>query len=272
MGNIVSNDTARPRPLGRLDKIEIKICCQQLFSHLSLQLNKKADEFKAKELELVKLLRNPYFDHTDLGLTLSSALKALRYLKACKLVMKFARVIEEKAGVIEAAVSKGGFGELDFLMPYIESIIWSTAFLNLQQIKPFTAMVFNYFGPTIFGEVKEFRRVDVELRECREEAPAGEMSNYLEGVIARHQIPNVTAKEVLSGVRASYNPFSEMPAPPDQFPPANPQNANNRSGENDQQIREIGNMLDGFELDRKNSIRSLQAYMEVVKKLRAVGV
>lgn len=271
MGNSFEVPSHR-RPLGRLDKIEIKICCQQLFNHLHIQVNKRAEEFKAKELEIGKLLKTPYFDRTDLGLNCQSALKNLKYIKACKIVMKACKVIEEKAQILEIVVGKGAFNEIDYLMPYIESIIWSTTYLNLQQIKPFTAMIYNYFGPTVFSEVKAFKRVDPELKSCKEDSTSTEISNYLEGVITRHSIPNINVKEILSEVKTSYNPFNDIMTC-DQSPLSNvTQPTVSTNDSNDAQIREVNNMVENFDLNRKYSARSAQSYFDVVKKLRAIGV
>jgi hypothetical protein len=264
MGNTVNEPQRNRRPIGRLDKTDIKICCQQVFSHVSLHLNKKADDFKSKELEIAKLLKSPYFDRTDLALLCQSALKMIKYIKACKIVMKNCKLLEEKAPIIEIIVAKNSFAELDYLMTFIESIIWATNFLNLQQIKPFTAMIYNYFGPTIFNEVKAFTRVDVDLKACKDDSSITEISNYLQGVISRHGIINVEVKDILSEVKKSYNPLADFEGGTDAYPRQN--------DENQKQIKEIGTMLDAFDLNKKSCDRSNQTYLEVVKEIRFIGV
>jgi len=271
MGNSFEVPSHR-RPLGRLDKTDIKICCQQLFSHLTIQLNKRAEEFKAKELEIAKLLKAPNFDRTDLGLYCQSVLKSLKYIKASKIVMKACKLIEEKAPMLEIVICKGAFHEIDFLMPYIETIIWSTNYLNLQQIKPFTAMIYNYFGPAVFNEVKAFNRVDPDLKSCKEEASATEISHYLEGVITRHGIQNLNVKDILSEVKTSYNPFNDQESSDPGLSLNVTQPTNSANDSHDAQIREVGNMVEQFDLNRKYSARSAQSYFEVIKKLRAIGV
>ena len=72
------------KALARLDKTEIKITCQKLYNHLTLLLGRKADDFKAKELELANLLKQPYIDKADLGARCQSILRLLKYIKAAR--------------------------------------------------------------------------------------------------------------------------------------------------------------------------------------------
>jgi hypothetical protein len=206
MGNSFEVSSHR-RSLGPLDKTDIKICCQQLHSHLQIQVNKFARWFRSKELEIAKILKTPHFDRLDFGLNCQSALRSLKYIKACKIALRYCKVIEENAPMLEVIVGKGAFDEFEYLIPYVESIIWSDNFLSLRQIKPFTEMVYNYFGPTVFGEVRSFNRVDPNLKSCQDEATPTEICHNLEGVITRHAIPNINVNQILSEVKTSYNPF-----------------------------------------------------------------
>ena len=181
--------------------------------------------------------------------------------------MKSCKVVEEKAAEIEVIVAKRTLNEMETLVPYIENVIWSVTLLNVEHIKPFIAMIYNHFGPNFFAQLKQFGRVSGELKECKEDAKATEVANYLEGAVKRNNLPHIDVQALLSEVKASYNPFLENTAKYDSID----QNTTANS-ESDRQKKEIHNMLDGYDLSRKNSLSANQNYLEAVRKIRELGI
>lgn len=221
----------------KVDHTQIKITCQKVSAYIKLELDRKADFFKAKELALAESMRKKFPEHSDLVLQASVALKALNIVKAAATVIKDLKLIEDRALTISTHVQNNTAGELAPLLPYIEDVIYSTYHFNLTQVQEFSRMVQDVFGPGFFGEIQNFTRVNNDLRTLLQQPNHHQLIAYLAEVKNRHHV-DIDLSSFVSQKE------EELPQDPEQ----------------------------PFDINMSNNDVSRQKYLEVVQKIRALGV
>ena len=174
--------------LPRLDKTKIQVTCQKVSQFVSLERDRKIGKFKEKELSLAKSMKQKYPDHTDVVLQTRDALKYLNMVHASNLVLKDLELIKTRSMVIEGCVMKRDFESLAPMMPYIEDVIFAKNVLNISAINDFDDMIRKYFGPKVYSQVKDFTRVNNELKDYSKPANHNQLIEYMEQVKKRHSI------------------------------------------------------------------------------------
>ena len=226
----------KTRPIKPLQKFDIEVSCDQIYHHLMLHRDRKINELAAKERDLRDKMRSKKKSYEDVAIEIVSIINIFKYIKATKIVIRYAQILKEHSMRIVEACNTKNFKGIRELVPYFEGLVWSSDKLNLSYIKEFNNLIYVYFGTEIFKQIRDFQFVDKELADCfgSIEPSPYEVNDYLRKFLQRYDITNF---EWPNGQQPGVSPFGgARPSGPDQalqparddgqtyIPPPNPGN------------------------------------------------
>jgi hypothetical protein len=91
------------------------------------------------------MLTNPTSSKVDEIHKASSIVTDMKYINGCNIVIRFCDILKDRS--MHICESKGNPKAIEELLPFIESIIWSTNRFNLNCLKEFTGIMVSFFGP-----------------------------------------------------------------------------------------------------------------------------
>ncbi len=219
------------------EKQKFEITCIKVRSYLELQRDRRQNQANGKEKSLIQMFNSPTRSKQDEVQKASSIITDLSYIKAANIVIRFCDILKENSlRVIEA---KGHSEKITNLLPYIESVCWSSKPLNLSCINEFQSQMIYFFGANINESIIKSEKIDMDLKECfKELLPTPiQINDYIVAFSNRIGIPlsqiNAAGHEFAQRGGAygaggpsggNYNEFNENYQPPIQFSDPNPQN------------------------------------------------
>ena len=148
----------------KAEKQKFEITCIKVRSYLELQRDRRQNAANAKEKSLIQMFNSPTRSKQDEVQKASSIITDLNYVKACNIIIRFCDILKENSlRVVEA---KGAAVKIENLMPYIESVCWSTKPLNLSCIAEFQSQMIYFFGADISESIQKSAKVDPDLKAC----------------------------------------------------------------------------------------------------------
>lgn len=190
------------------EKQKFEITCIKVRSYLELQRDRRQNSANSKEKALIQMFNSPTRSKQDEIQKASSIITDLNFVKACNIVIRFCDILKENSlRVIEA---KGQPAKIENLMPYIESICWSSKPLNLSCIVEFQSQMVYFFGSDLNESIQKTTKVDPDLKDCfKDLLPTPiQINDYMVGFSTRIAFPlsqiNAAGHEFAPGGGASY--------------------------------------------------------------------
>eukprot|EP01017_Pseudomicrothorax_dubius_P004264 TRINITY_DN10814_c0_g3_i2.p1 TRINITY_DN10814_c0_g3~~TRINITY_DN10814_c0_g3_i2.p1 ORF type:complete len:440 (+),score=126.28 TRINITY_DN10814_c0_g3_i2:114-1433(+) len=148
----------------RIEKSRYEIAVQKLFLYCQLYRDRRQSEVKGKEKALLELLKRPKRTKEDEASKVQSIIVDLNYIKASNVVLRFCEILKDRS--FEVISNQGDPTRIADLLPYIESLIWATRRLNLNQVSEFQQLIYDCYGPNIMDNIERSTRIDNELKDC----------------------------------------------------------------------------------------------------------
>ena len=207
-----------PKPLKRMDRIDLEIVCDKVYQYLLINRGRKIDELALKERDVKEKLKNKSTIYSDCFFDVSTIVTLLNWVIASKIVMRNVQFVKDRSMQIVTAANERNSEKIAPLIKYIQSIIWASERLNIKQIKEFTHMIHRFFGPEFIKLALDGNGVDKELLDCFQfvEPTKHQIGDYLIKMIKRYKFDNI---DIDKQVPASYRRQSAPPPPPP--PPSN---------------------------------------------------
>lgn len=87
------------------------------------------------------------------------------FIDACNIVIRFCDILKDRSMII--CESKGNPEAIKEMLPFIESVIWSSKHLNLQCMQEFSGLMIAFFGSQPGSTFCcDETKVDPELKRC----------------------------------------------------------------------------------------------------------
>ena len=216
----MGNETSKP--IKPLQKFDIEISCEQIYQHLLIQRDRKINELAAKERDLRDKMKKKQRSYEDTVLDMMSLVNLLKMITATKMVMRYCQVLKEHSMKVVDSCNSKNFSNIRELIPYFEGIVWSTDKLNLSYIKEFNNLIYTYFGPETFNQMKNYQYVDKELKKCFEstEPSPYEIQDYLKKFLQRYEITDFAWPQGQAPGQVQTHP-NQFPVPPSPVPAQN---------------------------------------------------
>jgi hypothetical protein len=207
------------KPIKPLQKFDIEISCEQIYQHLILQRDRKINELATKERELRDKMKKRQRSYEDAVIDVMSLVNLLKFITATKMVMRYCQVLKEHSMKIVDSCNCKNFTNIRELIPYFEGLVWSTDKLNLSYIKEFNNLIYTYFGPETFSQMKNYQYVDKELKKCFEsmEPSPYEIQDYLKKFLQRYEINDFVWPQGQATGQVPPQP-NQYPVPPPPVP------------------------------------------------------
>lgn len=132
----------------------------------------------------------------------------INFIDACNIVIRCCDILKDRS--MHICESKGNPAAVKELLPFIETIIWSTRHLNLAALQEFTNMMVMFFGSSQApGAICDETKVDPQLKRCFESVMPSdlEINNYF---VKLSQKTGIT----LSQMNTVGHEFSDQPINP----------------------------------------------------------
>lgn len=211
-----------PKPVKKMNKIDLEIVCDKVIQYLMLHRGRKIDELALKERAVKEKLENQKRLYGDCLFDISSIVSLLNWILASKIVMRNVQFIKERSMQIVSAANGKNSQQIDPLMKYIQSVVWASERLNLNQIKEFTYLIGAFFGAEFIRLAKQGVGVEPELANCFRfvEPTKPQVGDYLRKMLKRYGFTQFDLEKELP---PAYRQIEDQQAPP----PPSPAQGNN---------------------------------------------
>eukprot|EP01016_Furgasonia_blochmanni_P008894 TRINITY_DN13675_c0_g1_i2.p1 TRINITY_DN13675_c0_g1~~TRINITY_DN13675_c0_g1_i2.p1 ORF type:complete len:425 (-),score=49.06 TRINITY_DN13675_c0_g1_i2:37-1311(-) len=194
--------------------------------YAQLEANRKKGELKAKEKTLVDMIKKPKRSKEDEYAKAQSIVMDRKFVRASEILMRYCEFLKDRSLLISQ--SQDDFSRIADLLPYLESVLWASKFMNLQPLSEFQNLIIRHFGPQIIESADSGVRVDQELKKCIKTLTPNpiEMNEYFLDFCERNSI------DLCFFNQAGHN-ISNTPPPafPPSLPPGGP-NSGSRMPQN----------------------------------------
>jgi hypothetical protein len=209
-----------PKPVKKMNKVDLEIVCDKVYQYLMLHRGRKIDELALKERAVKEKLANKKKLYGDCLFDVSSIVSLLNWILAAKIVMRNVQFIKERSIQIASAANERNSEKIAPLIKYIQSVIWASDRLNLNQIKEFTYMIGAFFGGEFIKLAREGHGIDPELANCFKfvEPTKPQVGDYLRNMLKRYGFDQIDLEKELP---PSYRQPSNQQAPPPPSPAPN---------------------------------------------------
>lgn len=146
------------------EKSKFEITCIKVRSYLELQRDRRQNAANGKEKFLIQMFNSPTRSKQDEIQKASSIITDLNYVKASNIIIRFCDILKDNS--LRVMEAKGHSAKIENLLPYIESVCWSSKPLNLSCIVEFQSQMIYFFGADITESIQKSSKVDPDLKAC----------------------------------------------------------------------------------------------------------
>ncbi|KAL4450251.1 hypothetical protein ABPG74_008957 [Tetrahymena malaccensis] len=189
----------------RMEKQKLEIACMKVKGHLELQRDRRMGQANAKEQQLILMINSPTRSMVEEKHKAASIVSDISFIDACNIVIRCCDILKDRS--MHICESKGNPAAVKELLPFIETIIWSTRHLNLSCLQEFTNMMVMFFGSSqVPNSICDETKVDPQLKKCFENVMPSDqdINNYF---IKLSQKTGIT----LSQINTVGHEFSDQP-------------------------------------------------------------
>ena len=183
--------------------IKFELMCQNTFYHTQLQRDRKISELQKKEQGLADLVKNnkTNTNKESISMEASNCIVILNHIKGSNMIMNQMKMLKENSMDIVNFLNRKESINIRQLEPHIQTVIWSTSRLNLQQIKEFSDFISLYLGNNIYQVAEVSPLVDLNLKKLFMSVSASplEIQDYLEGFCTRQGLSSELIKDMWGG-------------------------------------------------------------------------
>jgi hypothetical protein len=161
-----------------------------------------------KEKELKEKLDRTSYDSIDVKTKAIHIINLLKWIEGSKIVMSYLRNLKEHSQQLQQA-QNNQLQLLTQFQPHIESVIWSTPHLNLQQLKEFNNAIAVHFSPAYLQMAKQEVHVNQRLKELFGSMipTPKEIQEYLVAFAKRSEIPQENLAKFMDSNAGNGNPY-----------------------------------------------------------------
>ena len=187
MGNTENRPQAPP-----VDKIRFEMICQNTFLHLQLQRDRKIAELQKREKELRELVvhNKDNANKENISMETSNCINQLNYIQGANIVLNNIKMLKENSLDIVNYLNRKQSLNIGQLDPFVQSVVWSTSRLNLNQVREFSDFLSMYLGANIYQLAEVSPNVDLKLKKLFMNVSASpmEIHDYLEKFCKRNEL------------------------------------------------------------------------------------